>query len=528
VGRATGEVSAADTEDHETSPEGLRAMKIGDSTEIITAGPPPADEDLLRFARDTALDEGSVAALLRHARLVDGAGLASAGVEGEKGEGGEKGVGGAEGTEGGAVAGVKQKGAKELPTLPLLHTAQEALILSGKEGLIAARGADIAPTITPPEGSLQTGLFAAGSAPGGAEAGKAGAAGTAGAVDKAAAARAAVSLPAALQRPASPEAGFSVSLASGGLSSDLATNRWMQSRAGFSEGAGGAAGASAASAEGFEGVADTTAEGSINTTEIDAKSIGTAKFDFEALRLRLGPEDQSIKDRLIKILGPEAARAAESGLEPEAARLESISLMESLIDLPDLQTMPDRTIDGLLGESDGLATMMGGGSTASGQGGGDGARPDPNASGQAGQSRILPQQIMQRFGELLSQRLLQQVTQGNWRVELDLEPGDLGSIRIELEMRKGEIEASIKATQASTRDLLQESLPRLKEALERSGMDVASLSVGQQDRRQSGGQSPSGRQSSGGQGPGNDAPSETGVSMTTAAVRDDGRLDVWV
>jgi flagellar hook-length control protein FliK len=135
---------------------------------------------------------------------------------------------------------------------------------------------------------------------------------------------------------------------------------------------------------------------------------------------------------------------------------------------------------------------------------------------------------MQRFGELLSQRLLQQVSQGNWRVELDLEPGDLGSIRIELELRKGEIEASIKATQASTRDLLQESLPRLREALERNGMDVASLSVSQQDRRQSGGQSPSERQSRGGQGSASEQLPESASGAEKRPVHDDGRLDVWV
>jgi flagellar hook-length control protein FliK len=134
---------------------------------------------------------------------------------------------------------------------------------------------------------------------------------------------------------------------------------------------------------------------------------------------------------------------------------------------------------------------------------------------------------MQRFGELLGQRLLQQVSQGNWRVELDLEPGDLGSIRIELELRKGEIEASIKASQLSTRELLQESLPRLRETLERNGMDVASLSVGQQDRRQSDGQSSSGRNSSGQRSTADQLPEEVVAGSTQSPRPGDGRLDVW-
>jgi hypothetical protein len=297
----------------------------------------------------------------------------------------------------------------------------------------------------------------------------------------------------------------------------------MQSRAGSVEGAAGP-GAGAVSEESL----DPTTLAALKHTEGDSKLAGSAKFDFEALRLRLGLEDSSTKDRLMKILGPEAVRATEAS-PSEAVRLEAISLMEQPLDVPAEGLLPaDRTVDALLGDSEGLAAMTAGGSAASGQGGGEGGRPDPNAGGQAGQPRSLPQQIMQRFGELLSQRLLQQVSQGNWRVELDLEPGDLGSIRIELEMRKGEIEASIKATQASTRDLLQESLPRLKEALERNGMDVASLSVSQQDRRQSGGQSPSGRQSSGAQGSDAEQGPEMAVGVGKTPAQDDGRLDVWV
>lgn len=519
------EASARPTDaDQDAEPSSLRALKIGEGTEIITAGPPPADEDLLRYARDASMDEGSVAALLRHGRLVDWAGLASGrtsaaqtGQSSPLGEGtshegdGASMAHGAHGDMGGDGKGGKAgKGAKAADTdLSLLHTAQEALILKGQEGgLITARGAEsLVPSSASTATTMPQGMPAA-----------AGLLGTA-----SAAARAAASTPNIPPSPQPTETGFSVSLAANASGSEMATSRWMQSRAGSVEGVGGGLGAGKVAEE----AVDPTTTVALKHTEGDPKSEGSAKFDFEALRLRLGLEDSSTKDRLIKILGPEAVRAAEVG-PSEAARLEAISLMEQPLDLPEGLLPVDRTLDALLGESEGLAAMTSGGSTASGQGGGEGARPDPNAAGQAGQPRSLPQQIMQRFGELLSQRLLQQVSQGNWRVELDLEPGDLGSIRIELELRKGEIEASIKATQASTRDLLQESLPRLKEALERNGMDVASLSVSQQDRRQSGGQSPSGRQSSGDQGSAAEQSSESAPGVGKTPVRDDGRLDVWV
>ena len=121
----------------------------------------------------------------------------------------------------------------------------------------------------------------------------------------------------------------------------------------------------------------------------------------------------------------------------------------------------------------GLQASMGD-SSGRGLGGDTSGRQD----GTGGTARAFSAQLSQRFGDILGQRLLQQISQGNWKVELNLEPGDLGSIRVEMEFKKGELEASFKAGQAMTKDLLQDSLPRLREALERSGITIASMNVG--------------------------------------------------
>ena len=121
----------------------------------------------------------------------------------------------------------------------------------------------------------------------------------------------------------------------------------------------------------------------------------------------------------------------------------------------------------------GLQASMGD-SSGRGLGGDTSGRHD----GTGGTARAFSAQLSQRFGDILGQRLLQQISQGNWKVELNLEPGDLGSIRVEMEFKKGELEASFRAGQAMTKDLLQDSLPRLREALERSGITIASMNVG--------------------------------------------------
>ncbi len=104
-------------------------------------------------------------------------------------------------------------------------------------------------------------------------------------------------------------------------------------------------------------------------------------------------------------------------------------------------------------------------------------------------ARMLAQQLSQKFGELMSQRLIQQVQQGQWKVELELHPADLGAIEVELNWNGGELEAIFRAAHGTTRDLLQENLPKLRTALEQSGTDVAYLGVGGDQRRQSGDQS---------------------------------------
>ena len=62
----------------------------------------------------------------------------------------------------------------------------------------------------------------------------------------------------------------------------------------------------------------------------------------------------------------------------------------------------------------------------------------------------------------------------------------MGSIEISLNLRGKEIEASFHASQAFTRELLAESLPKLKDSLEKSGMNVADFNITGQNESKSG------------------------------------------
>ncbi|MFM7523349.1 MAG: flagellar hook-length control protein FliK, partial [Betaproteobacteria bacterium] len=141
--------------------------------------------------------------------------------------------------------------------------------------------------------------------------------------------------------------------------------------------------------------------------------------------------------------------------------------------------------------------------------------------------------LSQRLAEALGQRLAAQIARGDWKVEMALRPKDLGNIDIELNMRRGELQASFSASQLGTRDLIAEGLPRLREVLTQLGMEVASVDVNVRQESQHGGNPTPGKQSAGVAGVGSrrsvDEPSATSAlpPARSTASSSDG-LDVLV
>ena len=249
--------------------------------------------------------------------------------------------------------------------------------------------------------------------------------------------------------------------------------------------------------------------------------------------------------KLEKLLGPGAlkemlmGKAAERAMASEAMMktalikdsavtgplgFETIDLSEFAAELSNPFDRPALSASPPAAGAFGLQASMGDSSGRS-MAGDTGTRQD----GGGGAARTFSAQLSQRFGEILGQRLLQQISQGNWKVELNLEPGDLGSIKVEMEFKKGELEASFKAGQAMTKDLLQDTLPRLREALERSGITIASMNIGG-DRQERSGDSLSQQHSSASARRQPDSPEGDAVELEKAVVHrsHDGSLDVLV
>ena len=83
-----------------------------------------------------------------------------------------------------------------------------------------------------------------------------------------------------------------------------------------------------------------------------------------------------------------------------------------------------------------------------------------------------------QLSEALGRRLAANIAAGHYRLTFNVHPKELGAIDVVMEMRDGRLDAQINPSNAVTRDLLGDSLPRLRDALQQSGVNLAHLHVG--------------------------------------------------
>jgi len=89
----------------------------------------------------------------------------------------------------------------------------------------------------------------------------------------------------------------------------------------------------------------------------------------------------------------------------------------------------------------------------------------------------------QAFADAVAQRVLGQIRNENWSVSLQLDPANLGAMEIDLTLRGNAVTANLGVANAEVRALLEAGLPRLKESLEASGLQLANWSFGQSGSR---------------------------------------------
>ena len=84
----------------------------------------------------------------------------------------------------------------------------------------------------------------------------------------------------------------------------------------------------------------------------------------------------------------------------------------------------------------------------------------------------------------LGQQLQRMVKEGRWQANLSLNPARLGQVSIHLIMEDGVLQTQLLSGNAGVRELLESSLPRLRDQLETSGLQLAGVSVGNDSQGQ--------------------------------------------
>tara|TARA_B110000503_G_scaffold30885_1_gene49858 strand:+ start:182 stop:1180 length:999 start_codon:yes stop_codon:yes gene_type:complete len=96
-----------------------------------------------------------------------------------------------------------------------------------------------------------------------------------------------------------------------------------------------------------------------------------------------------------------------------------------------------------------------------------------------------PAQLAARqMQDQVGQHLQRMVKEGRWQANLSLNPARLGQVSINLVMEDGVLQTQLLSGNAGVRELLESSLPRLREQLESSGLQLAGVSVGSDSRGQ--------------------------------------------
>ena len=99
------------------------------------------------------------------------------------------------------------------------------------------------------------------------------------------------------------------------------------------------------------------------------------------------------------------------------------------------------------------------------------------------------QQLADKLGQALAQRLQAQIERGEWKLQMRMDPASLGRIDLELDMHANGLDAVFRSDNPLTRELIAQGLPKLRDSLSQSGTTVAHVWVNGDSAGQSGGNS---------------------------------------
>ena len=248
---------------------------------------------------------------------------------------------------------------------------------------------------------------------------------------------------------------------------------------------------------------------------------------LDAMRMRMVPGWENITRQLAQMKGTDQA-AAWGQLTTNLLSSKALGepAKEIALDLgaddPDLMAALDAMKDSS-GQPSALPSDSARNTAASGALGAaatSAALANPGLTDRAAQI----QDLADKLGKAMGERLQEQLERGEWKLQLKLNPAHLGKIDVELDMGTSGLDAVFKTDNPLTRELIAQGMPKLKDSLSQTGMTVANVWVNSENQRESGGNSTPRQQNGSDQGV-QTAVNE--VSATESRVKDLRSSNAW-
>jgi flagellar hook-length control protein FliK len=213
---------------------------------------------------------------------------------------------------------------------------------------------------------------------------------------------------------------------------------------------------------------------------------------LDAMRMRMVPGWENMTRQLAKFNGTDQAAAwGQLTANLFTSKTAGDDAKEVLLDLgsndPSLNSLLDSLQD--MGSQSPLTPLDSARNTAStgalGSAATSAALANPELTDRAAQI----QDLADKLGKAMGERLQEQLERGEWKLQLKLNPAHLGKIDVELDMNSGGLDAVFKSDNSLTRELISQGMAKLRDSLAQSGMTVANVWVNSENQRQSGGNS---------------------------------------
>ncbi|MEI6896436.1 MAG: flagellar hook-length control protein FliK [Psychromonas sp.] len=85
---------------------------------------------------------------------------------------------------------------------------------------------------------------------------------------------------------------------------------------------------------------------------------------------------------------------------------------------------------------------------------------------------------------VMGEKIMMMINQGKQEVTIRLDPAELGSLLIKLQMHQDQVQVAIQTQVSQSRDIIEQHLPRLREQLEQQGVSLGEATVEQQSKQQ--------------------------------------------